>query len=133
MGACLHHHRRQRDVTLNLQGLNVSERSDTVAEGVSLYPVHQNLEVVIVTEDSQHERLPPVEGHPSSTLFAAPVWSLLGVPHHSVLIEPWVVMQSDARAVAEIQVEPVSTGVNISLDRDSLASFESTTNGSSIR
>lgn len=50
---CLHHHRRQWDVTFNLQGLNVSERGDPVTVGVSLHPVHQNLEVVIVTVDSQ--------------------------------------------------------------------------------
>lgn len=52
------------------------------------------------------ERLSPVEGHFSSTLLSTPLPVLLAVSNHRVLIKPWVVMQGDARVMAEIHMKP---------------------------
>lgn len=54
------------------------------------------------------ERLTPVERHGTTTLLGAPLIPLLGISHHDILIETWVVMQSDARLVAKIHSEPVT-------------------------
>lgn len=47
-----------------------------------------------------------VEGHFSSTLLSTPLPVLLAVSNHRVLIKPWVVMQGDARVMAEIHMKP---------------------------
>ena len=52
------------------------------------------------------ERLPPLERHHSASLLIAPLPPIMGVSDHSVLVEACIVMQSDARGMAEIHFEP---------------------------
>lgn len=102
----LHHHRGQSDVTIYLQGGNVLDGSETMLIGVCLHPIGHNPEGLILTADGQRERLSPTEGHPTTTLLSAPLLPLLGVSNHTVLIETWIVMQSDARLMVEIHNKP---------------------------
>lgn len=100
--------------------------------GIHLHPIYHNPEEVMLTTDDERERLSPVEGHPTTALLTTPVVPLLGVPNDSVLVETWIVMQSDARQMTKIHVEPGGTGVNSSLDCDGPARSKSTTDGASV-
>lgn len=123
----LHHHRGQTDVSINLQGVNVLDGSETMPKVVCLHPIDNNPEGVILTTDGQRKRLSPVEGHPSAAFLVAPLFPLLIVSNHNVLTETWIVMQSDARLMAKIHMEPCGTGVNSPLDSDGPARLKSTT------
>lgn len=87
---------------------------------VSVYldPIDHDPEGVILTTHGQRERLSLVEGHPSIALLSAPLLPLLGVSDHNVLTETWIVLQSDARVIAKIHMEPCGSGVNSPLDID---------------
>lgn len=128
----LHHHRSQTDVTIDLQGVDELEVSETMLKGMCLHPIDHNPEGVILTTDDERERLSPVEGHPTTALLTAPMVPLLGVPDHSVLVETWIVMQSDARMMTKIHVEPGGIGMNSSLDGDGPARSKSTTDGACV-
>jgi len=88
----LHDHRGQTDVTADLQGCDVFEGSDAVPVRVYLHPIDHNPEGMTLTTDGYRERLSPAEGHPSVTLLSAPLRLLLGVSHHNVLVETWIIM-----------------------------------------
>lgn len=49
----LHYHRGQTDVSVNLQGGNVLDRSETMFIGVCLHTIGHNPEGVTLTTDSQ--------------------------------------------------------------------------------
>lgn len=49
----LHHHRGQTDVSINLQGVNVLDGSETMPKVVCLHPIDNNPEGVILTTDGQ--------------------------------------------------------------------------------
>lgn len=52
------------------------------------------------------ERLSPFEGHPSATLLSSPLIAVLVVSNHNVLVETWIVMQSNTSVMAQIHVKP---------------------------
>lgn len=52
------------------------------------------------------KRMSPLEGHCPTALLRAPLLPLLGVSNHDVLVETWIVMQSNARVMAKIHIEP---------------------------
>lgn len=91
---------------------------ETIIVSMGLHPIGHNSEGVSFTTYSQRERLTPLERHGTTTLLGAPLIPLLGISNHNILIETWVVMQSDARLVAKIHSEPCGTWVYSSLDGD---------------
>lgn len=98
-------------------------------EGVSVHPVGHNPERVTFTADRDRERLSPLERHHSCSLLTAPLIAVFVIPDHNVLIKAWIIVQSDARGMAEIHIEPCCTGVNSPLDSDGPACSESSTDG----
>lgn len=49
----LHNHRCQTDVTIDLQGADLVEVSETMLEGVCLHPIDHNPKGLILTADGQ--------------------------------------------------------------------------------
>lgn len=128
----LHSHRGQADVTVDLHGVNVVEGGEAVFIGVSIHPIHHDSVGVILTADGQRKSLSTVEGHPSTPLLRAPLLILHGVADHAVLVETWVVMQSDDGLSAKIHIEPGGVGVDCSLDGDDPTRTESTADGTIV-